>query len=72
MRWSGARRGTCSEIETLDGVSATLGWDEQTYMPKKAAALRGAQMAHARRASRTRAAPIARIGRVAAEGLDAS
>jgi carboxypeptidase Taq len=43
------------EIETLDGVSATLGWDEQTYMPKKAAGLRGAQMAllaglsHARR-----------------------
>jgi carboxypeptidase Taq len=34
-----------SEIETLDGVAATLGWDEQTYMPKKAAALRGGQMA---------------------------
>jgi carboxypeptidase Taq len=34
-----------SEIETLDGVAATLGWDEQTYMPKKAAGLRGGQMA---------------------------
>ncbi len=33
------------EIEILDGVSATLGWDEQTYMPKKAASLRGAQLA---------------------------
>jgi carboxypeptidase Taq len=33
------------EVETLDGTAATLGWDEQTYMPKKAAALRGAQMA---------------------------
>lgn len=34
-----------TEIETLEGVAATLGWDEQTYMPKKAASLRGAQLA---------------------------
>ena len=34
-----------TEIETLDGVMGVLGWDEQTYMPKKAAALRGAQLA---------------------------
>lgn len=33
------------EIETLDGIQGTLGWDESTYMPKKASALRGSQMA---------------------------
>lgn len=40
-----ALRAHLTEIETLDGIAATLGWDEQTYMPKKAAALRGGQMA---------------------------
>ncbi len=32
-------------IETLTGVMGTLGWDEQTMMPPKAAALRGEQQA---------------------------
>jgi len=32
-------------IETLGGVIGTLGWDEQTMMPPKAQALRGAQRA---------------------------
>lgn len=34
-----------TEIETLEGVMGVLGWDEQTYMPPKAAGLRGAQVA---------------------------
>ncbi|MDQ3033825.1 MAG: carboxypeptidase M32 [Myxococcota bacterium] len=34
-----------TEIETLEGVMGVLGWDEQTYMPPKAAALRGSQLA---------------------------
>lgn len=38
-------RAHLSELELFDGVLGTLGWDEQTYMPKKAAALRGAQTA---------------------------
>lgn len=42
------------EIEILDGVGATLGWDEQTYMPKKAAPLRGHQMALLSRLSHER------------------
>ncbi len=33
------------EIETLTGMTRVLAWDEQTYMPAKAAALRGAQQA---------------------------
>jgi carboxypeptidase Taq len=32
-------------IETLSGIMGTLGWDEQTMMPPKAAELRGAQQA---------------------------
>ncbi|MCS6858564.1 MAG: carboxypeptidase M32, partial [Sandaracinaceae bacterium] len=32
------------EIEVLESIAATLGWDEQTYMPKKAVTLRGSQM----------------------------
>jgi carboxypeptidase Taq len=32
-------------IETLSGIIGTLGWDEQTMMPPKAAELRGAQQA---------------------------
>lgn len=32
-------------IETLEGVMGTLGWDEQTMMPPKAAVLRGEQQA---------------------------
>ncbi|MBN8616673.1 MAG: carboxypeptidase M32 [Deltaproteobacteria bacterium] len=51
-----------SEIEILDGVGATLGWDEQTYMPKKAAGLRGSQMALLSRLSHERRTD-ARIGR---------
>lgn len=34
-----------TEAETLSGVLGVLGWDEQTYMPPKAAALRGSQVA---------------------------
>lgn len=34
-----------TEIEILEGVMGVLGWDEQTYMPRKAAPLRGAQRA---------------------------
>ncbi|MFO0714062.1 MAG: carboxypeptidase M32 [Sandaracinus sp.] len=56
------------EIEILDGVGATLGWDEQTYMPKKAAGLRGAQMALLSRLAHERRTD-ARIGRWL-EGLD--
>ncbi len=33
------------EIELIDSVGGVLVWDEQTYMPKKAAELRGDQMA---------------------------
>lgn len=47
-------RAHLTELETLDGVAATLGWDEQTYMPKKAATLRGAQMALLSRLSHER------------------
>jgi carboxypeptidase Taq len=32
-------------LETLEGIGGTLAWDEQTMMPKKASALRGAQQA---------------------------
>ncbi len=32
-------------IETLEGVMGTLGWDEQTMLPPKGSALRGAQRA---------------------------
>ncbi|HBQ13438.1 MAG TPA: hypothetical protein DEF51_20610 [Myxococcales bacterium] len=32
-------------IETVDGISNTLDWDQQTMMPPKAAALRGEQQA---------------------------
>ncbi|HJL20188.1 MAG TPA: carboxypeptidase M32 [Sandaracinaceae bacterium LLY-WYZ-13_1] len=32
-------------METLEGIIGTLGWDEQTMMPKAAASLRGAQQA---------------------------
>lgn len=34
-----------TEVEILEGVMGVLGWDEQTYMPPKAAALRGSQQA---------------------------
>ena len=34
-----------SRLETLHGVLGTLGWDEQTMMPKNAAPLRGRQRA---------------------------
>src|SRR5262249_23664565 len=54
-------RAHLTELETLDGVAATLGWDEQTYMPKKAAGLRGAQMALLSRLSHERITD-ARIG----------
>ncbi len=63
-------RAHLTELETLDGVAATLGWDEQTYMPKKAAALRGAQMALLSRLSHERITD-ARIGDWL-EGLDAN
>ena len=33
-----------SDLEVLDGTRCLLGWDEQTHMPPKAAALRGAQL----------------------------
>lgn len=33
------------ELETLDGASAVLGWDQSTYQPPKAAAARGEQLA---------------------------
>jgi carboxypeptidase Taq len=33
-----------SEVELLDGTKCLLSWDEQTHMPRKAAALRGAQV----------------------------
>ncbi len=33
------------ELETLDGIAQLLSWDEATYMPKKAASLRGEQSA---------------------------
>lgn len=56
-----ALRAHLTEIETLDGVAATLGWDEQTFMPKKAAGLRGAQMALLSRLSHERITD-ARIG----------
>jgi carboxypeptidase Taq len=49
-----ALRAHLVELETLEGVAATLGWDEQTYMPKKAAGLRGAQMALLSRLSHER------------------
>jgi Zn-dependent M32 family carboxypeptidase len=55
------------ETATLASAGAVLGWDHETYMPPKAAALRGEQMAalsalvHERRTS-------ARVG----ELLDAS
>jgi carboxypeptidase Taq len=58
------------EIEILEGVGATLGWDEQTYMPRKAAPLRGAQMALLSRLSHERRTDP-RIGRWL-EGLDTS
>ncbi|AKF09904.1 carboxypeptidase M32 [Sandaracinus amylolyticus] len=51
-----------TEIETLDGVMGVLGWDEQTYMPKKAAELRGAQLALLSRLHHERTTD-ARIGR---------
>lgn len=54
-------RAHLTELETLEGVAATLGWDEQTYMPKKAASLRGAQMALLSRLSHERITD-ARIG----------
>jgi carboxypeptidase Taq len=38
-------RAHLTELELIDGVIGTLGWDEQTYMPKAAAELRGAQTA---------------------------
>jgi carboxypeptidase Taq len=63
-------RAHLTELETLDGVAATLGWDEQTYMPKKAAGLRGAQMALLSRLSHERLTDP-RIGDWL-EGLDAS
>ena len=31
-------RAHLTELELIDGVIGTLGWDEQTYMPKAAAA----------------------------------
>jgi carboxypeptidase Taq len=34
-----------TEIEILESTMGVLGWDEQTYMPRKAADLRGAQVA---------------------------
>lgn len=40
-----ALRAHVRRIEMLDGVMGTLAWDEQTMMPKKAAALRGEQQA---------------------------
>ncbi len=61
MTWS-ELVGHLKEIETLDGVTATLGWDEQTYMPRKAAALRGSQMALLSRLSHERRTDP-RIGR---------
>ena len=63
-------RAHLTELETLDGVAATLGWDEQTYMPKKAASLRGGQMALLSRLSHERITD-ARIGDWL-EALDAS
>jgi carboxypeptidase Taq len=33
------------ELEVLDGARALLGWDEQTFMPRKAAEQRGEQLA---------------------------
>ena len=39
----GSLREHLREIELLDGIAGTLGWDEQTYMPRGAAELRGAQ-----------------------------
>lgn len=41
----GALTAHVRRIETLEGVMGTLGWDEQTMMPPKAAALRGEQQA---------------------------
>ena len=32
------------ELEVLDGARALLGWDEQTFMPRKAAEQRGEQL----------------------------
>ena len=39
-----ALRAHLREIELLDGIAGTLGWDEQTYMPRAAADLRGGQI----------------------------
>lgn len=49
-----ALRAHLSEIELLDGIAGTLGWDEQTYLPKSAAELRGAQTALLSRLSHER------------------
>lgn len=51
-----------SEIEILEGVMGVLGWDEQTYMPPRAAELRGAQQALLSRLSHERITDE-RIGR---------
>ena len=42
------------EIEILEGIMGVLGWDEQTFMPRKAAGLRGAQQALLSRLSHER------------------
>src|SRR5262245_30120570 len=34
------------EIGIVNSCSAVLGWDQQTYMPRKGAGLRGEQMAY--------------------------
>ena len=65
-----ALRAHLSEIELLDGVAGTLGWDEQTYMPKAAAGLRGAQTALLSRLSHERLTDPRVEGWLA--GLDAS
>ena len=35
----------CAEIDVLEGATGVLGWDQQTNLPKGAAAARGAQLA---------------------------
>ncbi len=42
--WDELRRHV-TELETLEGISGLLGWDEQTGMPARASALRGRQQA---------------------------
>ena len=39
-------RALTSEISTLNGIMALLGWDEQCYLPKGSTQGRGEQMAY--------------------------